>query len=541
MTTVTELPRNNASYDYIIVGGGTAGCVVASRLAQYLPDKTILVIEGGPSDHKDLRILDLKKIVELWGGDFDYNYTSIEQPFGNSHIVHSRAKVLGGCSSHNGGISFLPFEYDTKRWEKLGAEGWSFAQFTRLIGKLRVTINPVLSQYQNAVDKAFIKSCAKTFDIPEVPNFNQEILKHGYPKSSTGFIDITYDPSNGYRSSASNAYIHPILTGQEHRPNLTILTNAWVDRVNVKNNRAVGVNVRLQSGKRIEVLSRRETILCTGSIDTPRLLLLSGIGPAEDLKSVGVPLVQDLPGVGNNLMDHPETIVMWEMNEELPPEVINHSEAAMFLRREPYNANGDDGDIPDTLFHMFSIPFDSNIARMNYEAPKNAYCMIPNVSRPRSRGRLYLTSADPTVKPAIDFGYLSDPEKYDQKALVYMVKQSRKMAEQAPFKDFIKREVAPGPHIQSDADLIEYNRQAHNTVYHSCGTAKMGNTKTDPLAVVDPTLKVKGIAGLRIADASIFPVITSANPMLTVLAIGERAAELIVGDVQNAPLALHKL
>jgi choline dehydrogenase-like flavoprotein len=449
--------------------------------------------------------------------------------------------VLGGCSSHNGGIAFYPFEYDTKRWEKLGAEGWSFAQFARLIGKLRVTVNPVLAQYKSPVDQAFIKSCAEAFNIPEVSSFNQETLRHGNAKASTGFIEITYDPSNGYRSSASTAYIHPILTGEEHRPNLTILTDAWVDRVNVRNNRAVGVNVRLQSGQRIEISSRCETILCAGSIDTPRLLLLSGIGPAADLESVGVPVVKDLPGVGQNLMDHPETIVMWEMKEELPPQCINHSEASMFLRREPYNANGDDEDIPDTLFHMFSIPFDSNISRMNYEAPKHAYCMIPNIPRPRSRGRICLVSADPEVKPSIDFRYLSDPKKYDQKTLIYMIKQSRKMAEQSPFKDYIKREVAPGSHVQTDAELAEYNRQAHNTVYHPCGTAKMGNVEKDPLAVVDPKLKVKGIDGLRIADASVFPIITSINPMLTVLAIGERAAELIVEDVLNSSLASHKL
>ncbi|KAH6628975.1 choline dehydrogenase [Boeremia exigua] len=540
MATITHLSQDKLTYDYIIVGGGTAGCVVASRLAEYLPDKQILIIEGGPSDHGDLRILDLSKIVELWGGEFDYNYTSVEQPFGNSSILHSRAKVLGGCSSHNGGISFYPFEYDTQRWERMGAKGWTFAQMIRLIRKARVTVNKVMLQYQSPVEVALIDACVKAFNIPRVESFNDDIIKRGHTGESAGFIEITYDPETGYRSSASTAYIHPILDGKEPRSNLTILTDAWVHHINVYDDVARSVDVRLKSGQEITVCARKEIVLSAGSFDTPRLLMLSGIGSAEQLKSVGLTVVKDVPGVGENLMDHPETIVMWEMKDELPPQCINHSEASMFLRREPYNAHGDDGDVPDALFHMFSIPFDTNISRMGYQAPKNAYCMIPNIPRPRSRGRITLKSANPDDKPNIDFCYLSDTDGYDQQTLIYTIRASRKLAARSPFKELIKAEIAPGPHLQTDAELAEYNRLAHNTVYHPCGTAKMGDVENDPLAVVDPALRVRGIKGLRVADASVFPVITSINPMLTVLAIGERAAELIAEDVMSF-VGVHKL
>lgn len=415
----------------------------------------------------------------------------------------------------------------------MGAKGWTFELFARLMQKLRVTVNTVTPKHQNPVDLAFIDTCADTFNIPRVKDYNKEILRRGELMPSTGYTSITYNPENGARSSASTAYIHPILEGKERRPNLTILTDAWVDRINIKNDRAVGIEVKYSSGRRGSITANMETILSAGSIDTPRLMLLSGLGPRGQLESLGIPVIQDLPGVGENLMDHPETIVMFELHEPFPDECINHSEAAMFLRREPFNANGDDGNIVDTLFHMFSIPFDTHVKRLGYEIPQHAYCIVPNVPRPRSRGRLFLMSKDPQVKPGIDFRYMTDPAKYDRDTLIYTIKVARSLAQKAPFSQYIKREVAPGPKVQTDAELAEYNRRAHGTVYHPCGTTKMGDIKTDPMAVVDPELRVKGIRGLRVADAGVFPVIPSINPMLTVLGVGERAAELIATDART--------
>lgn len=378
-------------------------------------------------------------------------------------------------------------------------------------------------------------------DIPILKDFNEEIRETGSLQQGVGFFSIAYNPDDGRRSSASVAYIHPILRGAEKRPNLTILTNAWVGKVNVSGKTVTGVNLTLQSGTKLTVSPRTETILCGGAVDTCRLMLLSGIGPAKQLEDLSIPVVHDLKGVGENLLDHPESIIMWELNAAIPPQTTMDSDAGIFLRREIKNAavtNKDpflnpkglpDGTIADIMMHCYQIPFCLNTARLGYEVPINAFCMTPNIPRPRSRGRIYLTSADPNVKPALDFRYFTDPEGYDAATIVAGLKAAREIAKQAPFSKWLKKEVAPGPKVQTDEELSEYGRKVAHTVYHPAGTTKMG-AKDDDWAVVDPELKVRGLKGVRVADAGVFPTMTTVNPMLTVLAIGERAAELIAFD-----------
>jgi choline dehydrogenase-like flavoprotein len=258
-------------------------------------------------------------------------------------------------------------------------------------------------------------------------------------------------------------------------------------------------------------------------------MLLSGIGPRQQLQHLNIPVVKDMSGVGENLLDHPESIIIWELNKAVPPETTMDSDAGIFLRRELPNAAPDskDGAIADLMMHCYQIPFCLNTSRLGYDAPLHAFCMTPNIPRPRSRGRLYLTSADPSVKPALDFRYFTDPEGYDAATLVAGMHAARKVAQQEPFKSWLKREVAPGPAVKSDEDLSEYARKVAHTVYHPAGTMRMGDITKDELAVVDSKLKVRDLKGLRVADASVFPVMPSINPMLTVLAIGERAAELV--------------
>ncbi|KAJ0382910.1 hypothetical protein COL922a_011563 [Colletotrichum nupharicola] len=508
MVITNTLGANEVDFDFVIVGDGTAGCVIASRLAEELPNKRIIVIEAGPSDWQDQNILQLKNLLNLLGGDYDYKYTLTEQEFGNSHIIHSREKVLGGCSSHNGGIAMHPWEYDCKKWAEAGVEGWSFETFTRLLKKLRNTINRIPDGQRNPLVNDWIESASKALGIPVTEDFNSEVVSPArMTAGAVGYLPVTYDPDNGHRSSASVAYIHPIVKGDEKRPNLKILTNTWVNKINVVKDTAAGVDVTLQSGQRITISARGEMILCAGSIDTPRLMLLSGLGPRENLETVAIPVVRDIPGVGENLMDHPETIIAWEMNKEIPPQTAMHSDAAVLVRREPATLQGTTAQQPKTLFSV-----------------------VPNIPRSRSRGKIYLKSADPKEKPAIDFRYFTDPESYDEASVVWGLKAARKIAEESPFKGWIKREFAPGPAIQSDKELSEYGRKAGNTVFHPCGTTKMGNIQTDPLAVVDSELRVKGIKKLRIADAVVFPLIPTINLMLTVLAVGERAAEMIVAD-----------
>jgi choline dehydrogenase-like flavoprotein len=380
-------------------------------------------------------------------------------------------------------------------------------------------------------------------NIPIIKDFNEEIRETGSLQQGVGFFSIAYNPDDGRRSSASVAYIHPILRGAEKRPNLTILTNAWVSKINVSGKTVKGVNITLATGHKLTLSPKIETILCAGAVDSCRLMLLSGIGPSKQLQDLSIPVVHDLPGVGENLLDHPESIIMWELNEAIPPQTTMDSDAGIFLRREIKNAaasNTDpflnpkgipDGTIADIMMHCYQIPFCLNTSRLGYDVPLNAFCMTPNIPRPRSRGRIYLTSSDPAVKPALDFRYFTDPEGYDAATIVAGLKAARKIAQQAPFSKWLKKEVAPGPKVQTDEELSEYGRRVAHTVYHPAGTTKMG-ASDDEWAVVDPELKVRGLKGMRIADAGVFPTMTTVNPMLTVLAIGERAAELIAADAE---------
>ena len=453
---------------------------------------------------------------------------------GNSSILHSRAKMLGGCSSHNGGIAFAPLEYDSKRWEKLGANGWTHPEMMRLMKKLRNNIIPVDNRHRNQVQKDWIKACSDLFDIPYIQDFNQEIESKGNLSQGCGFLSLAYSPENNHRSSASVAYIHPILRGDIKRPNLTILQNTWVSRINFEGLVASGVRATTSKGQQYSLRASNEIILSAGAIDTPRLMLLSGLGPRNQLATHEIPLVHHIPGVGENLQDHAETMYMWELKDEIPQDQVSvGSEAVMVLRREEFNARGDDNAIMDTLFHTFTVPFDTYTKPMGYPTPKNAFCVIPYTPRPRSVGRLWLKSANPKEKPAIDPQYFSDKEGYDKASNLFLLKTARRMAEAEPFKKHIKREIAPGPHIVTDEDLCEYGRKVHNTVYHPCGTAKMGSLE-DPMAVVDSSLKVRGVKHLRIADASVFPCMTTINPMITVLIIGERAAEIIIQEASQS-------
>jgi choline dehydrogenase-like flavoprotein len=503
----TSAPQD---FDVVVVGGGTAGAVVASRLSAD-PGMRVCLIEGGPSDVGDDRVLQLKNWLSLLESEYDYDYPTVEQPRGNSFIRHSRAKVLGGCSSHNTMISFLPPPEDFRDWVDAGAQGWSYEEMLPLWKRLLIQVQPVAPKDRNALTEAFVASCHTALGVPVRDDFNAEPFADG-----TGFFPVAYYPETGVRSSSSVAYLHPYLD----RPNLTVLTDTWAYHLDTDGGRVTGVRVRDKDGVESTLTAAHEYVLSAGAIDTPRLLLLSGIGPAEQLSSLGIEVALDLPGVGEHLLDHPESLILWEAARPVPPETAMDSDAGLFVRRDESDPR------PDLMFHLYQIPFTTNTERLGYDVPAHGFGMTPNIPRPRGHGRLWLTSADPQVKPALDFGYFTDPDGYDEQTIIAGLRIARQVAATEPFKSWIAREIAPGPELQTDAELSAYGRAAHHTVYHPAGTCRMG-AADDPGAVVDPQLRVRGLANVRIADASVFPAMTSVNPVVTVLMIGERAADLI--------------
>ncbi|MFI7010196.1 GMC family oxidoreductase [Streptomyces sp. NPDC050145] len=512
---MSEKPEQSV-YDYVVVGGGTAGSVIASRLTEN-PDVTVAVIEGGPSDIDRDDVLTLRRWLGLLGGDLDYGYTTTEQPRGNSHILHSRAKVLGGCSSHNTLISFKPLPGDWDEWAAAGAEGWDHKAMDPYFTKLRNNIVPVDEKDRNAIARDFVEAAQAATGVPRVEGFNKGPFKDG-----VGFFDLAYHPENNKRSSASVAYLHPHMEAGD-RPNLTLLLETWAYKLEFDAALAArGVWVRGKDGAETLISARHEVVVCAGAVDTPRLLMHSGIGPKADLEKLGIPVLHDLPGVGENLLDHPESVIVWETDGPIPDNSAMDSDAGLFIQRDPEAAG------PDLMFHFYQIPFTDNPERLGYEKPEHGVSMTPNIPKPRSRGRVYLTSADPEVKPALDFRYFTDEDDYDGRTLVDGIRIAREIARTEPLAGWLKREVCPGPDITGDEELGEYARKVAHTVYHPAGTCRMG-AADDELAVVDPELKIRGLQSIRIADASVFPTMPAVNPMIGVLMVGEKCAELMGG------------
>ncbi|MBQ1090794.1 GMC family oxidoreductase [Streptomyces sp. B93] len=499
------------TYDYVVVGGGTAGSVVAARLTED-PGVSVAVIEGGPSDVDRPEVLTLRRWLGLLGGELDYDYPTTEQPRGNSHIRHSRARVLGGCSSHNTLISFKPLPSDWAEWVDAGAEGWDAAAMDPYYDRLLNNIVPVDEKDRNAIARDFVDAAQRATGVPRVEGFNKKPFTEG-----VGFFDLAYHPEDNKRSSASVAYLHPVM---DARPNLTILLETWAYRLELDGERVTGVRVRTADGVERTVTAAREVVLCAGAVDTPRLLLLSGIGPKDDLTGLGIPAVHDLPGVGEHLLDHPESVIVWETHGPIPENSAMDSDAGLFVRRDPESPG------PDLMFHFYQIPFTDNPERIGYEKPPYGVSMTPNIPKPRSRGRLYLTSADPEVKPALDFRYFTDEDDHDGRTLVDGIRIAREIARTEPLANWLKREVCPGPDVTGDEELSEYARKVAHTVYHPAGTCRIG-APDDPNAVVGPDLRVHGLRGVRIADASVFPTIPAVNPMIGVLMVGEKCADLL--------------
>jgi len=507
--------------DYVVVGGGTAGAVVAARLSED-PGVSVALIERGPSDAGEPRALQVRRWFEMLEGEYDLDYRCVPQPRGNSHIRQARAAILGGCSAHNTMIALRPPAADFADWVSRGAAGWDAAAMSGYFGRLLTHIVPVAPEHRNPYLADVVRAVVAALGVPARSRWNGPPGADGEPyPDGAGFTEIGYYPQTGRRSSASADYLHPVLG---HRASLDVLLSTRALRVTVDGQRrATGVQVRRADGSAATIAARREVVLCAGAIDTPRLLLLSGIGPAADLRGLGIGVVCDRPGVGRDLADHPEGLLVWEAARPVPPVGATDWDVTIMARADP------GGPVPQILIHVPLMTYAVHAERLGYRIPERSITMTPNVTRPRSRGRVWLGSPDPDAPPLIDYGYFTDPDGYDERILVAGMRMARRIAAAGPMAGWAGREVFPGPEVTADAEISALARAASNTVYHVSCTARMG-ADGDRRAVLDPRLRVRGVGGLRVADASAFPSLTTVNPVVAVLMLAERAADLIRSD-----------
>jgi len=521
------------TYDYIIVGAGSAGCVLAARLTEDPQVRVLLLEAGAPTTPRESRIP--AAFSKLYKTAVDWNYSTEPEPHLNGRRLYwPRGKMLGGSSAINAMIYMRGNALDYNRWKSVGNPGWGFSDvlpyFKRSENQTHGAsahhgtggpLNVMDLRYVNILTRAFL-SAAGELGIPSNPDFNAE------NQEGAGLYQVTQ--RNGKRHGAADAY----LDSARKRANLSILTGAHATQVLMEKGRAVGI-AYIRNGVSEQARADGETILSGGTINSPQLLLLSGIGPADEIKEVGIQPAHDLPGVGKNLQDHVMVSVGYLCTkpvslasaESLPnllkyfffkrgPLVSNVAEAGIFLRTRNELVEPD-------LQLLFGPAYYVNHGL----SPRKEHCFGfgPTLVTPESRGEISLRSTNPLEAPAIRANYLST--NADMQVVVHGVRLSRQLAHSKAFEAYRGEELHPGTNARTDAEIAEFVRQEAETLYHPVGTCKMGN---DSMAVVDARLRVRGIEKLRVVDASIMPRIIAGNTNAPTIMIAEKAADMIRED-----------
>lgn len=523
--------------DYVVVGAGSAGCVVAARLSED-PGVRVVLLEAGGKDSNPWIHIPIGYGKTIADPKVNWMYQTEPDPgVNNRRIFWPRGKVLGGSSSINGLLYVRGQPRDFDQWRQLGNAGWAWDDVLPYFKRSEGWIGPnpdglhgtegplttsVLSE-RNRLSEAYIAAAAAT-GIPRVDDYN------GPGQEGVGYYQVT--ARKGRRVSAAVAFLRPAL----RRTNLRVITGAQAERVLFAGRRAVGVAFR-KLGESTTVKATREVILCGGAVNSPQLLMLSGVGPAAHLQEMGIETLHDAPGVGQNLQDHFQVRFVYKCTEAITVNDIMRSPLRMAMMGAQYalfhsgpltTSAGQVGifcrtdpslEEPDVQFHFIGFSSDRPAEGLHkFSGFTQNVCQL----RPESRGALLLKSPDPMQAPAIHPNYLAS--ELDRRTLLAGLRIGRKIAAEPSMRRFVDSEYLPGSAVESDDDLLEYARNFGGTIYHPIGTAKMGQ---DPMAVVDEQLRVRGVEGLRVADASVMPLMVSGNTNAACIMIGEKCADMV--------------
>ncbi len=535
------------TFDFIIIGAGSAGCVLANRLSAD-PSNKVLLLEAGGRDLNPLFRLPMLMGKLFHSGIYNWHYhTEPERHLNGRSLYWPRGKVLGGTSTINGMIYVRGNRHDYDRWAQIGAAGWSYDEVLPafLRSENHVQRNGAYHNSEGELTVCRARGWNSLLDV-----FNEAGGQAGYPHNDDfnggeqeGFGRYDFTIAKGKRCSAAYAFLRPA----RKRSNLTIISRAHARRILIENGRAIGVEFS-RKGSISQVYADREVILSAGVVNSPQILMLSGIGAADELAQHNIPVVQDLPGVGKNLQDHVDCVMSYECREpvtlysDLRADKLTWSVIQGMLFGKgiattfPYEAGAfvksrQDLVAPDIQLHF--MPALEKTANLHFPNPfkkerveaNHGFSLRVGPVNPESRGEIRLRSADPMDRPCITANYLQT--EFDIRTMINAIRMTRDIIKQTAFDKYRGKELAPGPAVESDAEMIKWLRANAMTTFHPVGTCKMGN---DQMAVVDSRLRVHGVKSLRVADASIMPIISSGNTNAPAIMIGERAAEFILKE-----------